>query len=119
MIEKNKAIIRKVNEAFAADDTEGILFHVADDIRWVVAGFSTAVGKEAFREEIHNEAFEGAPVIKIINEIGEGDFVAAEGTVLATLKGGQSLPLLFHNTYRLENGKIKEMTSYVVPEKTN
>jgi uncharacterized protein len=115
----NKEIIRKVNEAFAADDTEGILFHVADDVRWEVAGFSIAVGKEAFRKEIHNEAFEGAPIITIKNEIAEGDYVAVEGTVLATLKGGTKIPLLFHNTYRLEDGKIKEMTSYVVPEKAN
>jgi ketosteroid isomerase-like protein len=115
----NKEIIRKVNEAFAADDTAEILFHVADDVHWIVAGFSIAVGKEAFRKEIHNDAFEGVPVITIKNEIAEGDYVAVEGTVLATLKGGTKIPLLFHNTYRLEDGKIKEMTSYVVPEKAN
>ncbi len=115
----NKEIIRKVNNAFAADDTETILSCVADDVRWVIAGFSTAVGKEEFRAAIHNEAFEGAPVITIKNEIGEGDYVAVEGTVQTKMKGGTFFNLLFHNSYRMENGKIKEMISYVVPEKTN
>lgn len=113
----NKEIVRRVNAAFNADDTEAILSYVADDVRWVVAGFSVAEGKEAFRKEIHNEGFEGVPIITILNEIAEGNYVAVEGKVLATLKGGQQLPLLFHNSYRLENGKIREMHSYVVPEK--
>jgi ketosteroid isomerase-like protein len=119
MIAKNKDLVRKINAAFAADDVEAILSCVADDVRWIVAGFSIAVGKEEFRKEIHNEAFEGVPVISIKNEIAEGDHVAVEGTVQATLKGGIKLPLLFHNTYKLKDGKIKEMTSYVVPEKAN
>ncbi len=113
----NKEIVRKVNEAFNADDTEAILSHVADDVKWVIAGFSVAEGKEAFRKEIHNENFESVPVITILHKIAEDDYVAVEGKVIATMKGGQKIPLLFHNSYRMEKGKIREMHSYVVPEK--
>ena len=117
MTTKNKEIIRKVNDGFAADDTETILSYVADDVRWTIAGMSTAVGKDEFRKEIHNDAFEGPPTITIKNEIEEGNFVAVEGTVQCKMKGGGIFEALFHNTYCLEAGKIKEMTSYIVPKK--
>ena len=114
---KNKEIIRKVNEGFRQGDTEIILSHVADDVRWDVMGFSVAIGKEAFRKEIHNENFEGLPNITVKNEIEEGDCVAVEGEVLCKLKGGQIFDAFFFDFYRLENGKIKELRSYVIEKK--
>jgi ketosteroid isomerase-like protein len=115
MTSKNKGIIRKLNKAFEADDVEAILSCLADDVRWDVAGYFTAIGKEEFRKQIHNEAFVGAPTITIINEIAEGDYVAVEGRVESRMKTGVLFKAVFHNTYRLENQKVKTMTSYVVP----
>jgi ketosteroid isomerase-like protein len=114
-MERNKQVIRKLNKAFEADDVEGILSCLADDIRWDVASHFTARGKEEFRKQIHNEAFVGPPTITIINEIAEGDYVAVEGRVESKLKTGAPFKAVFHNTYRLENRKVKAMTSYVVP----
>jgi len=34
---KNKKIIRRVNDGFAADDTETILSYLADDVSWTIA----------------------------------------------------------------------------------
>lgn len=113
----NKEIVRKVNEAFNADDTETILSFVADDVRWDVVGFSTANGREEFRKEVENEGFIRPPVITIVNEVEEGDGVAVEGTVIGKNTAGEIFELYFHNSYRLENGKIKEMRSYLVPKK--
>jgi ketosteroid isomerase-like protein len=110
----NKEIIQKVNEAFAAGDTDTILSFVDDDVRWDVLGFSTAIGREEFRREVENEGFEGRPVITITSAIEEGDRVAVEGRVLTKPAGGEPVELVFHNAYRLENGKIKEMRSYLV-----
>ena len=114
-MERNKQVIRKLNKAFEADDVEAILSCLADDIRWDVAGHFTAIGKEEFRKRIHNEAFVGAPTITIINDIAEGDYVAVEGSVSNKMKTGVLFKAVFHNTYRLENQKVKAMTSYVVP----
>jgi uncharacterized protein len=111
----NKEIIRKINRGFEVDDVEAILSCLADDVRWDVAGYFTAVGKEEFRTQIHNEAFVGPPKITIINEIAEGDYVAVEGRVESRMKTGVLFKAVFHNTYRLENQKVKAMTSYVVP----
>lgn len=114
---KNKEIIRKVNEGFTEGDTEKILSYLADDIRWDMPGAFAHVGKEAFRKEINNENFEGAPAITVKNEIAEGDYVAVEGVVQSRMKGGVIFNASFFDIYRLENGKIKEMRSYVIQKK--
>jgi hypothetical protein len=41
--------------------------------------------------------------------------VAVEGRVESRMKTGVLFKAVFHNTYRLENRKVKAMTSYVVP----
>ena len=111
---ENKEIVRKINKGFASGDTEAILEHIADDVRWDIPGFSTAIGKEAFRKEIHNENFQGLPTITVTNDIAEGDYVAVEGEVKALTKNGAPFDAFFHNKYRLEDGKVKHMTSYLV-----
>ena len=115
MLEANKQVVRKLNRAFESDDAETILSCLADDIRWHVAGHFTANGKQEFRNQIHNDAFEGAPTITIKNEIAEGDHLAVEGAVTSRFKGGAPFNAVFHNTYLLKDGKVKAMTSYVVP----
>ena len=115
MTSRNKEIIRKLNKGFEMDDIEVILSCLADDIRWEVAGHFIAMGKDEYRKQIHNDAFEGAPIITIKNEIAEGDDVAVEGSVESKMKNGTIFKALFHNTYTLENEKVKSMTSYVVP----
>jgi len=112
---EHKEIVQKINTGFENDDVEAILSCLADDVRWYVVGAFTANGKEAFRDQIHNENFPDAPTINIINEIAEGNYVAVEGAVQNLKIDGTLFTALFHNTYRFEDGKVKSMTSYVVP----
>ena len=113
----NKEVIQKVNEGFAENDAEKIISYVADDVRWDMPGTFSHVGKEAFRKEINNEDFEGVPTIITKNEIAEGDYVAVEGEVQCKKKDGGMFDAFFFDIYRLENGKIKEMRSYVIEKK--
>jgi hypothetical protein len=46
---------------------------LAEDIRWDVAVFFMAIGKEEYRNQIHNDNFIGTPTITIKNEIAEGN----------------------------------------------
>jgi uncharacterized protein len=110
----NKEIIRKVNEGFAADDADKILSYLADDVRWEMAGTFIHEGKEAFRKEINNEAFAGPPAITVKTEIEEGNYVSVDGEVQCTKINGDIFDAFFVDIYRLEDGKIKEMRSYVV-----
>lgn len=111
----NKEVIRKLNKGFEAGDEETILSCLADDIYWNVPGAFTANSKEEYRKQITNENFTGTPVITIINEIAEGNNVAVEGRVESKMINGTLFKAFFHNTYKLENGKVKSMTSYLVP----
>ncbi|MDB5224009.1 MAG: hypothetical protein JWN83_2676 [Chitinophagaceae bacterium] len=113
----NKEITRKVNEGFVEGDNEKILLYVADDVRWDIIGISTHIGKDAFNKEINNESFVGTPTITIKNEIEEDDRVAVEGEVQCRMKNGGMLDAFFFDSYRLENGKIKEMRSYLIEKK--
>ena len=110
----NKEIVQRVNDGFATGDVELVMSHIADDVRWDVVGISTAIGQEAFRKEVKNENFEGIPKITIHNAIEEGDRVAVEVEVTTRFKGGAVVELFFHNAYRLEGGKVKELRSYLV-----
>ena len=113
----NKEIIRKVNEGFAEGDNEKILKYVADNVRWDIVNISTHIGKDAFAKEINNENFTGLPTITTKNEIEEGDKVALEGEVQCMMTNGKMLDAFFFDSYRLENGKIKEMRSYLIEKK--
>ncbi len=88
--------------------------HVADDVCWDMPGTFSHVGKDAFRKEINNENFEGAPVITIKTEIADGDYAAVEGEVQCRKKDGGMFDAFFFDIYRLQDGKIKEMRSYVI-----
>ena len=68
-------------------------------------------------KKINNDNFIGLPTISIKNEIEEGDYVAVEGTVQCQKRDGGMLDAFFFDLYKLENGKIKEMRSYVVEKK--
>jgi ketosteroid isomerase-like protein len=112
----NKEIIREVNKSFMTKDLDGILKHVADDVQWDMPGAFSHKGKEAFGKEASN-AFIGKLEIKSRTEVAEGDHVVVEGEVEAQFAGSKTFKAVFLDIYRLENGKIKEMRSYVIPEK--
>ena len=112
----HKEIVREINRGFELNDADMIMKHIADDVVWYVPGAYTARGADEFRQNIRNEGFIGNPIITTKNEISEGDYLAVEGEVETTLKSGQVIHLLFHNSYRFDNGKVKEMTSYLVPK---
>lgn len=111
-----KEIIREVNKAFMAKDLDTILKHVADDVQWDMPGAFSHKGKEAFGKEASN-AFLGKLEIRARTEVEEGDHVVVEGEVEAQFAGSGAFKAVFLDLYRFENGKIKEMRSYVIPEK--
>ena len=114
MSTENKEIIRKLNEGFVENDAEKILSYVADDVRWDMLGTFSHMGKEAFRKELHNENFVGTPTLSYKNAIAEGDYVAVEGEVQCMKKDGSMFDAFFFDMYKLADGKIKEMRSYVI-----
>lgn len=103
-------------QGFRESDHANIVDCFTDDVIWEIHGHTRLQGKQAFDREIENEAFEGKPVIELIRLVEEGNIVVAEGTVLAKPKGAEALTLLFCDVFHFRNGKISQLSSYLVPK---
>lgn len=109
---ENKKTVQKYMDGFNASDHKMILSCLTDDILWDMPGFFHLTGKEAFDKEIENDNFTGSPTIKIIRMVEENNIVVAEGSVQGKFKAGGLLDALFCDVFHMENGKIKQLTTY-------
>ncbi len=115
MSEANKAVVIQINRGFEAGDHEAIVSCLTDDIVWHVPPYFTATGKDQFRAQFSSPDADGPPVIDLRSLVADGERVAVEGFVTNKFNNGNVFRGLFHNLYRLRDGKIYRMTSYVVP----
>jgi uncharacterized protein len=113
---ENKTIVERYMRCFHDLDHAGVLACLTDDVEWVLPGAFHHKGKQAFDHEIENPAFEGKPRISVIRLVEDGDVVVAEGTVVTKPKGGPEVLLAFCDVFELRDGKIKKLTSYLVPK---
>lgn len=111
-----KEIIREVNKGFMSGDVNAIIKYVTDDVTWEMPGVFFRKGKEEFGKEAINENWRPL-VITHINELEEAGRVAVEGTVETTKPTGEPFSLAFFDFYLIEEGRIKEMRSYVMEKK--
>ncbi|HEX7847767.1 MAG TPA: nuclear transport factor 2 family protein [Chitinophagaceae bacterium] len=114
---ENKNTVMRYMDGFVASDHEMILGCLTDDVVWYMPGFFHLTGKTAFDKEIENDAFEGKPAISISRMTEENDVVIAEGTVQSKIKAGGMLDALFCDVFEMENGKIKQLTTYLMHKK--
>jgi ketosteroid isomerase-like protein len=113
----NKKVIEKYIDGFNKSDHEQILSCLTDDVIWEMPGLFYKVGKQEFDNEIENDAFEGSPTVSIIRLIEEGDIVVAEGSVKSKMKNGGLLDAMFCDVFHFNNGKIKQLTGYLMQNK--
>lgn len=110
----NKQTVEKYMEGFRTGNHKKILSCLTDDIVWEMPGIYRHVGKDEFDKEIENENFIGSPSIQIIKLIEEDNVVIAEGAVQGKMKNGNTLDAVFCDVFVMENGKIKQLTSYLM-----
>ncbi|HEY5883360.1 MAG TPA: nuclear transport factor 2 family protein [Pyrinomonadaceae bacterium] len=113
MSDQNKEIIEKVNASFAEGDMKGFLSFCADDVVWTMVGNKSVKGKDAIREWLASMNME-PPQFTVDNIIGEGDFVMAHGDMTMKGKDGTTAPYAYCDIYRFNNGKIAELSSFVI-----
>jgi uncharacterized protein len=111
---RNKDTVEKYIDGFNKSDHAQILSCLTEDIEWLMPGTFHLTGKEAFDQEIENDAFTGSPTVKITRLIEENDVVIAEGTVRVAWKGGGFLDAVFCDAFEMENGRIRRLISYLV-----
>jgi uncharacterized protein len=114
MSSPNKQTVERYMEAFGRSDHPAILACLTDDVAWIMPGAFHLVGKAAFDKEIENPAFTGRPHITTTRIIEEGDIVVAEGSVTANRADGGTLNAVFCDVFRMREGKIAHLTSYVM-----
>lgn len=111
---ENKKTVQDYMNGFTEGNRIKILSCLRDDIVWNMPGFFHLEGKIAFEREIQNEDFEGTPVIHVSRMTEENNVVVAEGHVQCRKKAGGMLDALFCDVFQMENGKIKQLTTYQV-----
>ena len=110
----NKTTVQQYMDGFRASDHATILDCLTDDVVWEMPGHYRHEGKVAFDGEIENENFTGSPTIQITRMIEENNIVIAEGAVQGKMKNGDLLDAVFCDVFHMENGKIKQLTTYLM-----
>ena len=109
-----KAVIEKYIDGFRCADHGQILSCLADDVVWVLHGYKTLRGKQAFDAEIGNEAFEGHPIINLEHLIEEGDCIAVTGRGTATKKSGEQMSFVFAEVFMFSGDLVSRLDTYHV-----
>jgi ketosteroid isomerase-like protein len=110
----NKQIIQKYMDAFGRTDHAEILSCLTDDVEWLIPGAFHVAGKQAFDEQIENDAFVGRPTIRVTRMIEENGVVVAEGSVSSAKKDGGMLNAVFCDVFVMRDAKIRHLTSYLM-----
>jgi uncharacterized protein len=108
----NKKTVEQYIAGFNAGDHAMILECLTDDVEWYMPGFIDLKGKEAFDNEIENDAFTGRPIVTISRYTEENDVVIAEGAVKCQFKNGDWLDAVFCDVFEMRGGKIKKLITY-------
>jgi uncharacterized protein len=120
---QNKQLVHYVFTELAEGNSQPLVAHMADDVRWVITGRSawsqTWVGKEAV---VHNlfgllrERIAGRIRIVPRRLVADGDTVVVEARGANTTRDGA----FYDNSYcwviRLQDGQIKELREYADTE---
>jgi ketosteroid isomerase-like protein len=114
MASNNKAIVEKVNAAFAENNPEVFLENCKDNVAWNMVGDETRTGVETIRTWMKSMGDMEPPKFTVDNLIGEGDIVIANGDMTMKNKEGKDESYSYCDVYKFDGDKIAELTSYVV-----
>jgi uncharacterized protein len=108
-----KAIVEKVNNAFAQNNPEGFLSQCADDVAFTMVGEKTVKGKDALRKWM--AAMNGEPPkFTAQNVLAEGDFATSHGEMTMKDKDGKPGQYAYCDIYRFRGEKIVELKAFVM-----
>jgi hypothetical protein len=109
----NQILLEKFNDAFARGDTDFILEHVTDTIRWEIVGDQSAAGKEAFAALLQNMVMDEPMELTIHNIITHGKSAALNG-IMKAANGAQFAFCDIYIFSGFKNPKIRQITSYAL-----
>ena len=116
---ENKQIAKQFIENLFVDDDKAYEV-LADDVcvNWPGFGMDDIVGKENLRKFLDDSGPDKIIEQKVNNIIAEGDIVIGDGTMI-TERNGKVETSHFADVYTIKNGKIIDLTSYMVMDQSN
>ena len=118
--EENKRLMQKVFDELARGNSPALIEVLADDVEWHVTGttkFSkTYRGKATLMNELVMTLFsllEGQFVMTADRFIADDNYVVVEARGKATTKAGRPYNNKYCWVFRMEDGKVKEVTEYM------
>lgn len=114
----NLRTVGRYMDAFRRNDHEHILSCLTDDVEWLVPGAFHVSGKPAFDREIEGEGFVRPPLIEVTRMLEASDVVFAEGFVRTERADGTRLHLAMCDAFEMRGGRIRRLTSYLMPVST-
>jgi ketosteroid isomerase-like protein len=116
-VTENQRTVEAYMDGFNQMDHAKILACLTDDVEWILPGVYHAKGKEAFDQQIENDAFLSPPDVETLRMIEQNDVVVAEGTVRVRKTSGELVHLVFCDVFEMERGKIRKLISYLMEVK--
>ena len=111
----NKAILQKINDAFAQNDTEGFLAHCTDDIVFEMVGHTAVRGKKDVRSFMNEMSSDSPPRFTIDRVIEDGDNVVCTGDMEMEVDG-EPTAYTYCDMYRFRDGKAAELRAFVIKQ---
>jgi ketosteroid isomerase-like protein len=113
MMDNNKEVLKRANEAITNGDHELFLSYCTDNTLWTFVGDEKLQGKEAVRQYIA-KAYLEPPIFKVDHLIGEGDFVTAIGEISLKDKDGKTTRYSYCDVWRFHDNKMAELKAFVI-----
>ncbi|QYO66803.1 nuclear transport factor 2 family protein [Leptolyngbya sp. 7M] len=117
MSKENIEIVKKINDAFAANNVEGFLENCSESVSWTMVGDRTVQGKDAIRGFMSEMAGSEPPVFGVDRMIANDDSVVCYGDMTMKDGDGKTSDWSYCDIYHFTDGKVVEMASYVIKKK--
>lgn len=121
MLKNNNEDLKEIVEQHLLNKDEIEIEYLADDIHWYIIGSATIIGKRNFLEAIKmcktiqlNSSEGNFPLIDIKKVTVEGEYIIIKNEGKVFSRTGRPHKVEYYDIYRVKNGKISEMTTYLL-----
>ena len=123
---ENKEIIRTMFAELSKGNADAFLSTLADDVNFTIIGSTKFSGVFKGKAELVAKVLvplgaqlENGLTMHVDNLIAEGDTIVMQGRGESTTKSGQAYNNTYAQVFRLENGKVQQVTEYLDTELVN
>ena len=123
---ENKEIIRTMFAELSKGNADAFLSTLADDVNFTIIGSTKFSGVFKGKAELVAKVLaplgaqlENGLTMHVDNLIAEGDNVVRQGRGESMTKSGKAYNNTYAQVFRLENGKVQQVTEYLDTELVN